>query len=63
MGINFIDTANIYGNGRSEEIVGEAIRDIRKRVILATKGGIVITSDGLPCQDLRPESIEKSGKK
>jgi aryl-alcohol dehydrogenase-like predicted oxidoreductase len=41
-GINLIDTAPIYGFGRSEEIVGEAIRQHRRRdaVILATKVGI-----------------------
>ena len=38
-GINFIDTANVYSYGRSEEIVGEALRrnGQRKRVVLATK--------------------------
>jgi aryl-alcohol dehydrogenase-like predicted oxidoreductase len=36
-GGNHIDTANVYGGGRSEEIVGAAIRDRRDRVILATK--------------------------
>jgi aryl-alcohol dehydrogenase-like predicted oxidoreductase len=38
-GINFIDTANVYNNGRSEEIVGKALRENGKRsqVILATK--------------------------
>ena len=45
-GINFIDTANVYGHdpqnyayglGRSEEIVGEAIRGQRKNIVLATK--------------------------
>ncbi len=36
-GINFIDTANIYAKGRSEEIVGKAIRDRREQVVLATK--------------------------
>jgi aryl-alcohol dehydrogenase-like predicted oxidoreductase len=41
-GINFIDTAPAYGFGRSEEIIGEALREngIRERVILATKAGI-----------------------
>jgi aryl-alcohol dehydrogenase-like predicted oxidoreductase len=41
-GINLIDTAPIYGYGRSEEIVGEALRQhgCRDRVILATKVGI-----------------------
>ncbi len=38
-GINFIDTANIYGRGRSEEVVGEALQrnGKRERVVLATK--------------------------
>lgn len=38
-GINFLDTANSYGRGRSEEVVGEALRRNRQRdrVILATK--------------------------
>ncbi|MFQ6049119.1 MAG: aldo/keto reductase [Phycisphaerae bacterium] len=37
-GINFLDTANIYGQGRSEEIVGKALADGRRdKVFLATK--------------------------
>ncbi len=39
-GINFIDTANVYGFGRSEEITGQALRDLglrRDDVVLATK--------------------------
>jgi aryl-alcohol dehydrogenase-like predicted oxidoreductase len=36
-GINFVDTANVYSNGESEEIVGEALRGCRDRVVLATK--------------------------
>jgi aryl-alcohol dehydrogenase-like predicted oxidoreductase len=39
LGINFVDTANVYSDGTSEEIVGRAIRDFTKRedVVLATK--------------------------
>jgi aryl-alcohol dehydrogenase-like predicted oxidoreductase len=37
LGVNLIDTAEIYGLGRSERIVGEAIRGSRERVFLATK--------------------------
>lgn len=37
MGINFVDTAEIYGGGTSEEVIGEAIRDRRKEVVIATK--------------------------
>ena len=42
-GINFIDTADVYKNGASEEIVGAAIKAHRRRWILATKVGNVMT--------------------
>jgi aryl-alcohol dehydrogenase-like predicted oxidoreductase len=38
-GINFIDTAYIYGDSRSEQLIGAALGPVRKRLILATKGG------------------------
>jgi aryl-alcohol dehydrogenase-like predicted oxidoreductase len=39
LGINFFDTANVYSNGTSEEIVGRALRDFARRdeIVLATK--------------------------
>jgi len=37
LGINFFDTANVYSDGRTEEIVGELIKDYRDDMILATK--------------------------
>ena len=40
-GINLLDTAPIYGYGRSEEIVGRAIRGRREKVVLATKCGMI----------------------
>jgi aryl-alcohol dehydrogenase (NADP+) len=43
-GINFIDTADAYGNGASEEIVGAAIKANRRRWILATKVGNPLTA-------------------
>jgi aryl-alcohol dehydrogenase-like predicted oxidoreductase len=36
-GINFVDTADVYGEGRSEEIVGKALQGRRDEVVLATK--------------------------
>jgi aryl-alcohol dehydrogenase-like predicted oxidoreductase len=39
LGITFIDTANIYGSGHSEEVVGRAIAGRRADVVLATKFG------------------------
>jgi aryl-alcohol dehydrogenase-like predicted oxidoreductase len=41
LGINFLDTADIYGPYKNEELVGKAIRGRRDEVILATKFGIV----------------------
>lgn len=39
-GVNLIDTAPVYGFGRSEEVVGKAIKDRRDKVVLATKCGL-----------------------
>ena len=41
LGVNFLDTADMYGCGRNEELVGRAIRDRRQHVVLATKFGNV----------------------
>lgn len=46
LGINFLDTADIYGIGRNEELVGKAIRDRRGKAVLATKFGNVRGKDG-----------------
>jgi aryl-alcohol dehydrogenase (NADP+) len=37
LGVNFFDTANLYSNGRSEEIVGEILKNHRDDVVVATK--------------------------
>ncbi len=46
LGITFLDTADVYGVGRNEELVGRAIHDRRKQVVLATKFGNVRHKDG-----------------
>src|SRR3954447_18288435 len=46
LGINFLDTADMYGMGRNEELVGRAIRGRRNGVIVATKFGNVRNADG-----------------
>ncbi len=46
LGIDFLDTADVYGLGKNEILVGKAIRDRRHHVVLATKFGIVRTPDG-----------------
>ncbi|MBD3886890.1 aldo/keto reductase [Phormidium tenue FACHB-886] len=46
LGINFIDTADIYGSGHNEQLVGQAIRAQRDRVVLATKFGGDVDATG-----------------
>ena len=46
LGIDFLDTADVYGRGHNEELVGRAIRGRRDQVVLATKFGNVRGEDG-----------------
>ena len=46
LGVTFLDTADMYGVGRNEELVGRAIADRRDKVVLATKFGNVRAPDG-----------------
>src|SRR3954464_14706247 len=46
LGVNFLDTADVYGPFTNERLVGRAIRDRRDQVVLATKFGNVRTDDG-----------------
>jgi len=58
LGVTHIDTAEIYGPYRNEELVGRAIKDRRDQVVLATKFGVVSHSGGgLGVLDSRPENI------
>ncbi len=47
LGIDLIDTADVYAQGHSEELVGEAIRDRREQVFLATKFGNILDENGV----------------
>ncbi len=46
LGVNFLDTADMYGPFTNEQLVGRAIKDRRDRVVLATKFGNVRSADG-----------------
>jgi aryl-alcohol dehydrogenase-like predicted oxidoreductase len=46
LGVTFLDTADVYGTGRNEELVGRALRGLRKQVVLATKFGNVRDANG-----------------
>lgn len=58
LGINLIDTAPLYGNGHAEEVLGEALKGVRKDVYVATKCGPVEERPGLLRVDLSPRGIE-----
>jgi aryl-alcohol dehydrogenase-like predicted oxidoreductase len=61
LGINFLDTADMYGVGKNEELVGRAIRNRRDQIILATKFGNVRGSDGeFLGVNGRPEYVKQS---
>ncbi len=61
LGVTLLDTADMYGVGRNEELVGRAIRDRRDRVVLATKFGNVRGEDGSFLGiDGRPEYVRSA---
>ena len=61
IGINFLDTADIYGPFTNEKLVGRAIRDRRDQVVLATKFGNVRKADGSYVGiNGRPEYVRKA---
>src|SRR6185369_1353217 len=45
-GVTFFDTAEVYGPFANEELVGEALAPVRDRVVIATKFGFKISSEG-----------------
>jgi aryl-alcohol dehydrogenase-like predicted oxidoreductase len=45
LGVTFLDTADVYGSGHNEELVGRALRGRRDQVVLATKFGNVRAQD------------------
>lgn len=59
LGIDFFDTASNYGDGRSEEILGDALRPHRSRVVLCTKGGNGVAA-GRPVKRFDDEFLDRS---
>jgi aryl-alcohol dehydrogenase-like predicted oxidoreductase len=60
LGITFLDTADMYGLGRNEELVGRAIAGRRDEVVLATKFGNIVREDGSRGVDGRPEYVHQA---
>ena len=53
-GITFFDTADIYGQGLSEKLLGRAVRSKREQVVIATKAGYCISPMGVLARHLKP---------
>lgn len=67
-GVNLLDTADLYQKGLNEEMVGKSIQGIRNQVVLATKVGNQLRSDGSgwdwnPRKSYILEAVEKSLKR
>jgi aryl-alcohol dehydrogenase-like predicted oxidoreductase len=60
-GVTFFDTAEVYGSGTNEELVGEALAPFRSQVVVATKFGIDLAAPG--GLDARPEHIKQAAER
>jgi aryl-alcohol dehydrogenase-like predicted oxidoreductase len=56
LGVNLIDTADVYGRGASETAIADALHPYPEGLVIATKGGQV-SVDGKPAPDGRPEHL------
>ncbi len=59
LGVNWIDTAAVYGLGHSEEVVARALADRKGRVLVATKCGLCWRPDGRIQPRLKAESVRR----
>jgi aryl-alcohol dehydrogenase-like predicted oxidoreductase len=60
LGITMIDTADVYGDGKNEELVGRALSGRRDRVVLASKFGNVRYADGRRDVNGRPDYVPQA---
>src|SRR6478672_5449310 len=62
LGVNFLDTADIYGPYTNEELVGKALKSRRDKFVLATKFGIVRQTEnyGISGVNGRPEYVREA---
>jgi aryl-alcohol dehydrogenase-like predicted oxidoreductase len=59
LGVNLIDTADIYGTGRSEELIAEALHPYPEGLVVATKGGLGYGFQER-ARDARPERLRRA---
>ena len=60
LGLDFFDTADIYGQGHNEELVGKVLRQHRNQVIIATKFGNLVLPDGTRAINGKPEYVRSA---
>lgn len=62
LGVDFFDTADAYGTGHSEEILGKALKGMRQNAVIATKGGFVHDREKREIygEDTSPEYIRRA---
>jgi aryl-alcohol dehydrogenase-like predicted oxidoreductase len=63
IGMTFIDTADIYGEGHNEELVGRALKGRRDEAVLATKFGNVVGADGARFISGKPSYVKEACEK
>lgn len=59
LGVNFLDTADMYGDGHNEELISKAMKGKREQIIIATKCGFVKSNDTYEI-DASPSYIKKA---
>ncbi len=61
LGLNFLDTADMYGLGANERLLAQVLRDRRDEIVLATKFGIVRAAEGaVRAVDGRPDYVRSA---
>src|SRR6202142_2141618 len=60
LGIDFFDTADVYGVGHNEELVGKTLRKYRDKVVIATKFANQVLPDGKRAINGRPEYVRSA---
>jgi aryl-alcohol dehydrogenase-like predicted oxidoreductase len=60
LGVDFIDSSDMYGWGHNEELLGKALRGKRDKVVLATKFGNLRKPDGTPGVNGRPDYVPQA---
>jgi len=62
LGVTLFDTADAYGTGHSEEVLGKALKPVRREVVIATKGGFTYDREqrALTGQDWSPAYIRRA---